>query len=1212
MRKTLIYSHGAIFDNKLNPPDPFSSRFEVFGREPKHIVGEINHQAFEKLKRLLDVGVGGDGRVVVLRSPRAGFGKTFLLQRLAGEYAETHHFVRINLASGRTTDAAHVLEYVLQALCQVLPDAPTLTKLDLLARKVMALGLEPLVASGEVPCQDREGALSALREQPTETFDFHHERAVTAHWTKSNFEILGPRLAAEVARVSGASLREASYWVELLFRFSTTAPDNVERARLLFETVFRSDLQNRSESAAEERLHGLLCLLGTVTRMVLIVDDTEGLSTHPPDALELAAFLTNISQCCPGTLVLLSVNGDVWETAFLPRLPGGLADRLTEYNVALDPLTEDEARDLVANRAGDRADEVLEKINWGDDDLYARHVLKAASDAWEALDYGTTLEVVEKEGENEPEAEPAAEAKGEKEDVAGEDLEDVLDDELDDEVGNLGERGKAPRRAAGSVSSGAAVLGAATVGGIAALKSETSKVTDAVAGLSDGLESGEAGVTILDDAAAEKPAKTESAGKKSEEELAEGAAAEKAGIAASEAEPREAVENPFVAKEPAAELEEGDQPICADESAPIASASPFTAKVEKPVAGPANPFAPKPEGPAGEASPNPFAPKFAEPDAEESPTEPNPPAEKQSAPGPFTPKPDEPAPGISSLFATRREEPAAGEGASPFSALGGERADAKDPADAKDTADATDEADAPDEGEKSASPFAAKSEDSGAEGETAASGNPFAAKPADSTREEKSSPFAVNTPDAPAAEDPNPFAAKPAGPPPLEEANPFKAKSEDPGPGVQSGPFTPKFGQPFSPIGEDSASTPDQDPAGETVPVEPPPVFGASPPPGSDPGANDRPGTTFRGPPPLAESLALKSSALIPPATGADAPFAAVDAPPASFVPPPLVPPSLQESVLAPSGEIDSGEEALADGPSPFAKLTEPSAPLAEAGPESAEPESELEPEPVSPFAALGGGSAEKNLGEVSSIFAPIRPDLAGTLDTENLKPLLEEADEAQRAETPPESLEESPPAFQPAPATPSDSPFAAGSPPASPAPVSPAESEGSFSPGMEGGEPLKPVSSTPEDSPFAPLAGAPSAFKPIVPAEPPGATPFTPFEPLQESPLHGPLGFSEAPENGSQRERTLGPFSEREPSSEPEDKQSSEQPEETPAAEAPSGPALNEEDKDGGGSPFSAIGQPTSAEPPIDGPGSSAEPGSDQDKVDELLRQFKERYGRE
>ncbi len=371
----------------MNPVDPFNSRFEVFGREHRHRVESINRSAFRKLGEALDSGCGGDGRVILLRAPRAGYGKTSLLQRLSEDLAESHQFVRVNLTGGRTTDSAHVLEYVLQALCEVLPGSTTLTWLDILARRVFALGLEPLVNSGEVPCQDPEGALAALRENPAETFDFHHDRAVTAHWTKSNFEILGPRLAAELSRQSGASLREASYWVELLFRFATTPPDNVERARLLFETIFRSDLQSQSTSATEERLHGLLSLCGTVTNPVLIVDDTEGLSTSPSDALALASFLSNISQSCPGTAIILSVNDDIWESAFLPLLPGGLADRLLEHGVTLDPLTRQEAEALVSARAGERASEVIAAMDWasGGEDLYSRQVLQFASDAWDAL-----------------------------------------------------------------------------------------------------------------------------------------------------------------------------------------------------------------------------------------------------------------------------------------------------------------------------------------------------------------------------------------------------------------------------------------------------------------------------------------------------------------------------------------------------------------------------------------------------------------------------------------------------------------------------------------------------------------------------------------------------------------------------------------------------------------------------------------------------------
>ena len=410
----------------MSVSDPFSRRFEVFGRDPQDLVISINQSARDLLKAYLREGSQGEGRVILLQAPRAGYGKTTLLQSIATDLGESHRFVRIQLTNGRTTDAAHVLEYVLQSLCEVVSESATLTQLDLLAREVLALGLEPLVASGEVPCQDRESALESLRDNPAQTFDFHYDGAVTAHWTKTNFEVLGPRLAAELARISGASLREASYWVELLFRFATTPPDNVERARLLFETIFRNDLQNQSSSTAEERLHGLLSLISTVACPVLIVDDTEGLSTSPQDALALASFLSNISQSCPGAIAILSVNDDIWASSFLPNLPGGLADRLLAYRITLEALTAEEVEAIISARAGERAAEVFGKIDWSasGDPLYPRRIVELASSAWAQLEHPIPEAKGVKEVENSV-PDSASDTRSEPSDFVANSLEDV-------------------------------------------------------------------------------------------------------------------------------------------------------------------------------------------------------------------------------------------------------------------------------------------------------------------------------------------------------------------------------------------------------------------------------------------------------------------------------------------------------------------------------------------------------------------------------------------------------------------------------------------------------------------------------------------------------------------------------------------------------------------------------------------------------------------
>ena len=185
----------------------------------------------------------------------------------------------------------------------------------------------------------------AIENRPIETFDFHHQQAATAHWTQANFEVLGPRLASELSEICNCNLRGCAFWVDLLFRYATTPPEKVERSRFLNEAVF-GDSQGQSNTA-EERLQGLLALLSLIEPIVLVFDETEGLSNQPESGLRVAAFIVQLRQACPSLTVILSVNEDVWETGLAPLMPGGLADRLTEFEVKLQELSRVDAEQLL-------------------------------------------------------------------------------------------------------------------------------------------------------------------------------------------------------------------------------------------------------------------------------------------------------------------------------------------------------------------------------------------------------------------------------------------------------------------------------------------------------------------------------------------------------------------------------------------------------------------------------------------------------------------------------------------------------------------------------------------------------------------------------------------------------------------------------------------------------------------------------------------------
>lgn len=370
---------------------PFQLLFETFGRLPVTHAEMVNQEAARRMRELLAVPVEQEGRFILLKAPRAGHGKTHLLSRLQHEFGSSHEFVPVHAAGGNRIEAMTLLDDVLRRLSRGLPAAGGLTVLDLVARRLFSQALQPLVLSGEVPCQDREGALTALRTRPIETFDFHHPSAVTAHWARENFELLGPRLSLELSQRHGVALREASFWVDALFRFSATAINNPGRVRALGVTVFDDPL---ADGAAHERVGALLSLLATMLRVVLVLDELEGFSADETSALKLASLLGSLRQSVGRLDVVLSVNQDVWESAFLPRLSGGLADRLSEVVVELQALGREEKIALIEARSPGYGEKILGKLDSGADANHARGLFRAAALAWNSKDQGAEFPVV--------------------------------------------------------------------------------------------------------------------------------------------------------------------------------------------------------------------------------------------------------------------------------------------------------------------------------------------------------------------------------------------------------------------------------------------------------------------------------------------------------------------------------------------------------------------------------------------------------------------------------------------------------------------------------------------------------------------------------------------------------------------------------------------------------------------------------------------------
>jgi hypothetical protein len=115
----------------MSQKSPFSHLFQLFGSTTEKHVDSINRDALKKMMTLLQLPVDAAGRCILLRAPRAGYGKSHLLTRAQSQLGSSHEFILLQPANGYRVDANAVLNDVISKLTRALPGGAGLTALDL-------------------------------------------------------------------------------------------------------------------------------------------------------------------------------------------------------------------------------------------------------------------------------------------------------------------------------------------------------------------------------------------------------------------------------------------------------------------------------------------------------------------------------------------------------------------------------------------------------------------------------------------------------------------------------------------------------------------------------------------------------------------------------------------------------------------------------------------------------------------------------------------------------------------------------------------------------------------------------------------------------------------------------------------------------------------------------------------------------------------------
>ena len=366
--------------------NPFRATFESLSGPASPVVDHLHEGALSRLERLVE---DEDGALILLRAPRAGYGKTMLISRLRVKVEDEITLIPINLTGGSGLDEESVLETFLAGITRAAPAAGGVTRLDAITRRLFALGLIPLVESGEVPSQDLEGALTSLRESPVEVFDFHDEGASVAQWARNQYQALSPKFVSVIANLSGASTSDVSSWLNVLFRFSICPPDEVGRLGELMDAVFGEMSRFRSGTGYSGAFLSFLKMVTLTEKVVLILDEVDGLFGNGESALKVASHLILIRQSAPKTKVIITVNDDVWESAFSSQLPIGIRDRLEDCQVRLDSFDESAVLDLLKSRDEEKGGQIFKELALKSSEFYPRAVLRRAREIWEKMADGS-------------------------------------------------------------------------------------------------------------------------------------------------------------------------------------------------------------------------------------------------------------------------------------------------------------------------------------------------------------------------------------------------------------------------------------------------------------------------------------------------------------------------------------------------------------------------------------------------------------------------------------------------------------------------------------------------------------------------------------------------------------------------------------------------------------------------------------------------------
>lgn len=320
------------------PSNPFLS--DVC-RSPWQVDGSVEGLNADVLDQLVDV-VGGRsaGPMMLLTAPRAGYGKTHLLGRVAAAAADQVVIVPVAFRSGDPLTLATLSRRGIESLAEntLVGDSFGWSRLREVCAQVLAVLLRRMIESRQLPCANLEQALETFSGPVQEIFEPSGRAARIGTWVSQNLQNLRGPMAMAAAGEIPLRAESLDLWVAALLEQS-----------LHGGLSGVAEMEELTLADNESGVPAWLRLIAIWRPVVLLVDHLDGFYRNPEAGVRIASMLIELVES-HRLNVLLSLNQDVWQATFGHHLPSALEDRLTASQVLLRGLTELDAEELLRLR----------------------------------------------------------------------------------------------------------------------------------------------------------------------------------------------------------------------------------------------------------------------------------------------------------------------------------------------------------------------------------------------------------------------------------------------------------------------------------------------------------------------------------------------------------------------------------------------------------------------------------------------------------------------------------------------------------------------------------------------------------------------------------------------------------------------------------------------------------------------------------------------